>query len=223
MSDAAFVRAAIGMAHPGQLSESQAALLRPESLVAGLLHFGGGPIFSSTGQHRFYRPLGGRRPELESALADSWPDAATFIGGLPTNLRVVLEVGAGMLRVFSDDLSGDVMCRCLDLPSGLQTTLVRTPQPPDAFRARAADLPIDGFWAARQQGPETVGALLINETRNQGDPELPARALDNWTDLDGWHAARRLARDAGLVAFPDGLELLAWGGYELTVGFCAPL
>ena len=218
MIDAAFVRAAIALALP----DPQPALLRTESIVAGFLHFGGGPVFSSTGPHRFYRPVGAERPELVRALADTWPDAAAFIAGIAADARVVLEVGAEAVRVFSDDLSGAVMCRCLDLPSGIQTTLVRTPAPPDTFRARAAALPIDGFWATRNQGSKPVGALLVNEARNQGDPELPAREVDAWTDLPGWHAARRLARDAGLIAFPDGLELLASGGYELTVGFCAP-
>ena len=181
-------------------------------------------------------------PERWAAwVREAWPhpDLDGFLALAPPGTRRMVDSDGGPTAVvYLDDLQDvahgldgpaglPLLCATLTLPSGARGWLTRHAAPPldvvsGPLRARVAELVAAGagdLWGVRWSGGRPVGALWVTEARWRGDPDRASAVVEVLGHPPGWAAIRAASASVGLVAYPDGVELRAEGGADVTVGF----
>jgi len=156
----------------------------PELLVAmGVRHadpaaFGCGPIWSSTGRHRFYL-ADSHDPELWEAHLPQLGDFLRPCG------RRMLDTDGERHEVYLDDLhqqGGRVMCEILSLPGHQRSSIVLIDEVPPAF-SRYAGLAELGRLALRTGPREHL--VWITEARHTGLVEQTTALARSLVQLPG--------------------------------------
>lgn len=190
----------------------------PDVLDAARVHqanpseFGAGPIYSSSGRHRFY--------VADRHDPKAWESAVRGLGAGPFLRpcgRRMLDTDGTHHEVYLDDLhqadGGSVMCEILCLSDGERSTVTLVEEVPERFEAYAA-LASLGRVALRDGAEPHL--IWITEARHTGlleECEALARSL---FELPPAYDALRRARRGVYV---DALDVLADGTLDLTPGF----
>ncbi|MCB9680996.1 MAG: hypothetical protein H6733_05940 [Alphaproteobacteria bacterium] len=179
------------------------------------------------------------------ALRD--PAVDTFLAQAPAGTRAMVDTDGTSAVVYLDDLHDvdhdlagarpadghELLCATLSTPGHVRTTVTRHGPPPrhllsSTWQRRVDDLlhaGLTGIWAVAWAEGAVRGVLWINDGRWRGT----ATRANRWLDARcaehpdaAWPRIRARAARDGLQAFPDGIELTADGGLDVTVGFFRP-
>lgn len=189
----------------------------PELLLAlGVLDadptaFGCGPIFSSSGRHRFYLADRHDRAGWDATVRDRLACGAF----LEPCGRRMLDTDGHVHEVYLDDLhqdGGDVMCRVLSLPSAERTEVRLVEEVPERFK-EVAFLAGTGRLAVR--GGDRPHLIWVTEARYTGQVDR-VHALAAQVGLPPGY--EDLGRQVSGV-YIDALDLHADGTIDLTPGF----
>lgn len=180
--------------------------------------FAAGPIFSTSGQHRFYVADDGSRPAWEAAVRAAVPGAGPLLDRARPGVRRMLDTDGHRADVYLDDLhlhdsGSSVVCEAHDHPSGANSQLRFL----DALPAGAARLrPLWGVGRLLERVGDRRSLLWITEARYTGRVEqVDALAARLFAVPGGyWALRRRWPR-----AYIDGIELHPDGTVDLTPGF----
>lgn len=183
-------------------------------------------------------------PAFRARLADLVPDPAVrrFLAEAPA-ARTVVDTDGHAGTVFVDDLhqlpelapawhpphEAPPLGAGVRWPGGERTTLSRHGPPPRALLSPSWQRRLDdllhaglvGIWCVRWAGDRVAGLVWVNDARWRGDAEEAAARIDARGDAR-WAACRSLAAGAGLLAYPDAVEVLPDGTWEVTVGLVDP-
>lgn len=180
--------------------------------------FAAGPIFSSTGRHRFYIADDGSRPAWEAAVRAAAPGASALLDGAQPGVRRMVDTDGERVDVYLDDLhlhgeGGPVVCETIDHPSGARSQLRFL----DALPEHAARLkPLWGVGRLVERVGDRQSLLWITEAKYTGKAEQADALAAKLLPVPGayWALRRRWPR-----AYIDGIELHPDGTVDLTPGF----
>ena len=182
--------------------------------------FGGGPILSSTGQHRFYIADHTDDPGFTATVLEAVPKAAQLLALAPPRTRRMVDTDGQRLDLYLDDLhldlpdseTGTVMCEVLDHPSGARSRFRFIKQLPEGFSPLA---PLQSLGRLLHRTGERESVLWVTEARWTGRAEDALELAQNTLTLPAeWTALH--AKIPGL--YIDGIELHPGGGLDLTPG-----
>ena len=183
--------------------------------------FGGGPILSSTGRHRFYIADHTDDPHFTATVLQAVPQAAQLLALAPPRSRRMVDTDGQRLDLYLDDLHldlpdretpGSVMCEVLDHPSGARSRFRFIEQLPDGFAQLA---PMQGLGRLLHRTGERQSVLWVTEARWTGRADDALKMARQALSLPpAW--AELHARIPGL--YIDGIELHPDGGLDLTPG-----
>lgn len=240
------LRELVAVAFDGRVPPLVDRLAAWEDLEPHALAFPAGPVLrlGDPAPGRAYLadvadPIGFRR-RLAEAVPD--PAVARFLSAAP-GARTVVDTDGLRGTVFVDDLHQldalpprwhpphglPPLAAGIAWPSGASTTLSRDGAPPrhhlpPPWQRRLDDLlheGLVGIWSTRWAGEVPVGLVWVNDARWRGDAAHAAARVDARGD-PRWAACRARAHAAGLLAYPDAIEVLADGTWEVTVGLVDP-
>lgn len=245
MTDLQLAMDLLEVAFPTGVPAGLGALLDPHEIARDLTAFKAAPILPSdrSRARRCYVADVGDAAGWRARCVARWPShsLAAFFDQVPEHARRMLDTD-GLRDVFYlDDLHlvdtavplPDgllLMCETVALPDGERSRLTRHGELPVellsgpwALRARAVEaLGLGGMWGLRWDASGVRSLLLVNEDRFRPGVD-PRRAADRVTEagVDGWDDCRAAAERSGRVAYPDAIEVLADGSWDVTVGICA--
>lgn len=180
--------------------------------------FGGGPVLSSTGQHRFYVADSEDREAFTAALLQAVPAAADLLAHAPPRTRRMVDTDGVRVDLYLDDLhlgggaDARVMCEALDHPSGARSRYVFLEALPDDLAHLA---PLWGEGRLLRRVGDRTGVLWVTEARWTGRAAQVAALAAAHLDLPpAWDALR----SAVPAAYIDGVELHPDGAVDLTPG-----
>lgn len=221
------LEAALGVPLPRPLS----ALLPDDGVLdRSALGFVAGPLLPLDGGAPRAFVANVAQADFEVSVRRALGDpAADFLAAGPPGGRRMVDLGPDETTLYLDDLhllpdaDPEVVARTLTLPARLPGELRRVlalPPPWVSRRQAAIDAGLDGLWLAHRIQGTIVSLLVVNEDRWRGTPEPAALRLDATGD-PAWLAQRALAREAGLGAYPDAVEIRPEGRW-VTVGLFDP-
>lgn len=180
--------------------------------------FGGGPVLSSTGEHRFYVADTEDRAAFTTAVLDAVPGASALLDLARPGARRMVDTDGTRLDLYLDDLHLDgaadarVMCEVLDHPSGARSRYVFIESlPPDLGHLR----PIWGEGCLLRRIGERTGVLWVTEARWTGRADAVAALAARHLDLPPAWAALQATVPGVYI---DGIELHPDGRVDLTPG-----
>jgi hypothetical protein len=180
--------------------------------------FGGGPVLSSTGRHRFYVADTEDRDAFTAALLDAVPAAAALLALARPGARRMVDTDGTRLDLYLDDLhldgAGDerVMCEVLDHPSGARSRYVFLESLPDDLGHLR---PLWGEGRLLRREGDRSSVLWVTEARWTGRAaQVEALANEHLAMPPGWAALRASVPGA----YIDGVELHPDGRVDLTPG-----
>ena len=191
--------------------------------------FGGGPILSSSGSHRFYIADQTDDPGFTATVLQAVPQAAQLLALAPPRTRRMVDTDGQRLDLYLDDLhldlpdgerdesekgdsAGSVMCEVLDHPSGARSRFRFIEQLPEGFRHLA---PLQGLGRLLHRTGGRQSVLWVTEARWTGRAEDALKLAQQTLSLPPAWAALH-AQIPGL--YIDGIELHPGGGLDLTPG-----
>lgn len=230
------------LAFPEGLPGHLAQLIRMDDVERERLAFKAGPILTFDARpHRAYIANVAEEATFDARMASTLgrPDIATFFQQAPTARKMVDSDGEEAV-LYLDDLheadseltahdDHELMCATWNLSTDERTTLTRHGRPPRhllpiPWQRRVDDLlhaGLVGLWAVRWNDASVRSLLWVNDTRWRGDPEQTSAVIDRTGDAT-WSAIRERTAAEGLLAYPDSIELLPDGRWDVTVGLLDP-
>jgi len=182
--------------------------------------FGGGPVLSTSGTHRFYVADQDDRPEFTAAVRTAAPGAEALLARAAPRARRMVDTDGVRLDLYLDDLHlddeastpGTVMCEVHHHPSGARSRMVFLETLPDELSS------LSWLWGEGrllQRVGERASVLWVTEARWTGRAGRVAALAERHLELPAaWEAARSCV--PGM--YIDGIELHPDGTVDLTPG-----
>jgi hypothetical protein len=224
------LRAVFGSEFPERLGP-----LLDRELAARLLEdFKLGPIFplASARRPRIAISNQGEVARWRSCVLDAFPHPrlARFLDAVPPEARRMIDSDGESAIVYLDDMqdAGEgLMFLTLDPRSGRLGRGTRHSEPPrDLVAGVLADAltallgrGAEGIWSVRYVQKKPVGLVFVSESRWRKNHAKVNAILDALGTHPGIEACRSAGSEAGFVAYPDALEALPDGSWDVTLGF----
>jgi len=185
------------------------------------MEFGGGPILSSTGQHRFYIADHTDDADFTRAIVEAVPQSAALLSLAPPLTRRMVDTDGHRLDLYLDDLHLDlpeadaadsVMCEVLHHPGGARSRFRFVEQPPAEHPELA---PLAGLGRLLRRTGDVESVLWVTEARWTGRVDEALALARATTGLpEAWAGLQ--AAVPGL--YIDGIEVHPDGRVDLTPG-----
>jgi len=179
--------------------------------------FGAGPIYTSTGHHRFYVASDGRDPRWDARVCAAAPEARALLADAPPGVRRMVDTDGKRIDVYLDDLHlhgpAGVMCETVTHPGGGRSTLRFVDTLPAQYTHLSA---LVGVGRLLLRSGDRESLLWITEAKYTGNI---AMVDDLAEQLLGLPAAYAALRGIAPGCYIDGVEVHPSGAVDLTPGF----
>jgi len=181
----------------------------------------------------------GEEEDWPSRLNGLWPhrDLPEFLAGASAESRKMVDWdGQNAPTVYLDDLQdvahdfasteGDIiMCATLDLGTGERGIITRHESPPlERLTPEWAekvqgllDMGATGLWGIRWEEREISGVIVVTETRSWHGIQPMVSLARTLGEEPRIAACERVLEKVGLMPYPDSIELLPDGSFDLTL------